>query len=118
MRNEDQYRWAVKKVKRKRGFILHILFYGFGSFLLFFLNLTLIYPEEPWFIIPVGFWGLFLIMHALYAFSGFFTKEWEEIQVDKELRKLNGDDLLEEEEDHLPLRELRKERRNYDDDYV
>jgi len=118
MRNEDQYRWAVKKVKRKRGFFMHFIFFCFGSLALFFANWTIIYPQEPWFIIPVIFWALILIVHSLYAFSGFFTKEWEERQVDKELRRLNGDDFLEDEEDNFPLRELRKERRNYDDDYV
>ncbi|MEM9819527.1 MAG: 2TM domain-containing protein [Bacteroidota bacterium] len=117
MRNEDQYQWALKKVKRKRGFIFHAILFGFGSLVLFFSNLIIVYPEEPWFIIPVGFWILVLIMHALYAFSGFFTKEWEERQVDKELRKLNGDDVLEDDETLL-LGELRRERRTYDDDYV
>ena len=117
MRDERQYQRAYRKVKRKRGFIIHSIIFVFGSIFLFFTNLTIIYPYEPWFIAPVGVWALIIIMHALYAFTGLLTKEWEEQQIDKELRKLGDHDLLEEDEP-LHLREIRKERRNDEDDYV
>ncbi len=114
--HNEQYDRAVRKVKRKRGFIIHSIFFVFGSIAIFLVNIGLVYTHEPWFLIPVGIWFLVMILHGLYAFTGLLTKEWEEREVNKELRKNNPEDYLEDE--RLPLRELRRERRNLDDDYV
>lgn len=116
MRNEEQYHRAVQKVKRKRSFIIHAIVFLFGSIALFFINLKLVHTYEPWFIGPVAVWFLALFIHGLYAYTGLLTKEWEEREVDKELQKMNPQEYLEDE--LLPLRELRKNRRSEDDDYV
>ena len=116
MRNEEQYNRAVRKVKRKRGFIIHTIVFLFGSIALFLINLNFVYTHEPWFLIPVGIWFLALFIHGLYAYKGLLTKEWEEREVDKELRRMNPQEY--HEEDLLPLRELRKNRLSDDNDYV
>ncbi len=117
LRDEQKYQRAAKKVKRKRGFIIHSVIFLFGSIFLFLANITFLFPREPWFLAPVGIWFMIMVLHALYAFTGLLTKEWEEEQIDKELKKMGGHDYLEDEES-LPLRELRRNHREADDDYV
>ena len=119
----DPYHNAVKKVRRKKYFIIHILGFLGGSVLLFFLNYFFIYTREPWFIGPVAIWAIALVIHGWFAYSGVLSKEWENKQIEKELKKHHstkpGIELNEEED--LKLVPLKKDpqKQNWEDsDFV
>jgi len=124
MTPEDQYKRAKKKVKLKKGFFKHLSAYlAVGSF---FLALNLITsPYDLWFIFPMLPWSVGLIIHYFNTFGlpgGPLTDEWEERELEKEMRKLDHkvDDVQPLEiEDELELKEFKKLRKEWDDrDFV
>lgn len=82
-----------------------------------------------WFIFPLASWGVGLAFHYIGVFGipglGALSKDWEEREMQKELRRMGADEMELEEfpeprmnpkkmdiDDHLELKEVRK---NYDD---
>ena len=116
---DEKYRLALKKVKRKRRFIIHAIIFVFGSIFLFFLNYAILFTYTPWFLAPVSVWALALFLHAIYAYTGLLTKEWIENEVKKEMEKLgdtNELDLESFDKAPLPLRRIQKETKNPEDE--
>ena len=116
---DEKYKWAKKKVKRKKDFYIHTVVFIFGSVFLFLINLTLIYTWEPWFVVPVSVWGLALFIHGIFAFTGLGSKEWMERQIEKEMKKMDGSDVGPIEtfdDDALPLRPIQKETNKLEDE--
>ncbi|WP_379967337.1 2TM domain-containing protein [Epilithonimonas sp. UC225_85] len=90
-KKEDiQYQQAVKKVKKLKGFYIHLMVYIFVNIFLIILNLTDFQKGETirtWDIWATPFfWGIGLLAHAAGVFCpGFFLgKDWEE----KKIREL------------------------------
>ena len=83
-KNDIQYREAVKKVKRLKGFYTHLTIYVLVNLFLIFANWSEIRDEhsfwswEIW-ATPV-FWGIGLVAHGAGVFCpGYFLgKDWEE----------------------------------------
>ncbi|GAB4248608.1 MAG: hypothetical protein Kow0027_11070 [Saprospiraceae bacterium] len=129
MRPRDNYdekdiAYAKKKVKAKKEFFKHLIAFSIVMPFLFFINL-LTSPFHWWFLYPLLGWGMGLAFHYVEVFGipGFniLTKEWEEDELNKELRKIKTDretERLELQppsklgEDDMELKELRK---NYDE---
>jgi transcriptional regulator with XRE-family HTH domain len=81
-----QERMAFQKVRRIRGFYVHILIYLFVNAACITVNL-LTTPDQLWFFGSVLFWGIGLVAHALsvFVFDKIFSGQWERAQVEKRL---------------------------------
>ncbi len=122
MYSKDEIRQAKKKVKKKKEFYQHLMTYVTVNFALLALNL-LTSPTALWFYFPMLGWGIGLMFHYVDVFGipgfGMLDKNWEEQELEAELRKMKDTDapqLMEKNEQDLELKELRK---NYDEsDFV
>ncbi|MFT5747349.1 MAG: hypothetical protein ACI9XO_004294 [Paraglaciecola sp.] len=126
--NEDyEYRRAKKRVQAKKGFFYHLASYIIVIGFLFCLNL-MVSPYTMWFIFPALSWGVGLAFHYLgvfgFPFLNIGSKEWEEQEMDKEMRKTQRDsqNLLDTRSTSLETREgleLKELEKRYDDkDFV
>ena len=67
MSNQKSQQTALKKVKAKVEFRIHLINYFVINTILAVINLTLT-PEYLWFIWPLLGWGIGIILHALNVF--------------------------------------------------
>ena len=118
MYSKDEIRLAKKKVKKKKEFYHHLLSYVVINFFLLAINL-LTYPRFLWFMFPLLGWGIGLLFHYVDVFGipgfGILDKNWEEREIESELRRMRENELppLETPSDEeMELKELRK---NYDE---
>ena len=122
MYSKDEIKLAKKKVKKKKEFYEHLMAYVTVNIGLLLLNL-LTSPGRLWFYFPMLGWGIGLMFHYVDVFGipgfGMLDKDWEEREMESELRKMrntNASKLTGGNESELELKELRK---NYDDsDFV
>lgn len=110
--NEDQHlAQARRRVKEKKKFYTHLTTYlAMGGF--FFTLNVLTSPGNWWFYWPMLGWGIGVAIQYFKVFgipgSGLGSPEWEERELEKEMKRLNPDrekaglDL----DSHLELREL------------
>lgn len=129
---ETTYRDARKRVKKKKGFYVHLaVFLSVGLFFLL-MNIAT-FEGELWFFFPLLPWGVGLAIHYLTVFgfpgSGILTREWEEREMQRELYKRG---YPAEEEGALPLpdnteeelkldeapRKLKEKRKSWDEDEI
>ncbi len=96
MTHQDQYdekeiAIARRKVKAKKSFYKHLIAFSIVMPFLFFINL-LTSPFHWWFLYPLLGWGMGLAFHYVEVFGipGFniLTREWEEEELNKELKKI------------------------------
>ncbi len=119
--DEKEIAIAKRKVKAKKEFYKHLIAFSIVMPFLFFLNL-LTSPFHWWFLYPLLGWGMGLAFHYVEVFGipGFniLTREWEEDELYKELKKMKHDGENERMElqppsklgdDEMELRELRKD---------
>ena len=127
MASDYHIRKAKKRVKAKKGFYFHFASYAIVITFLFIMN-RLTSPYENWFIYPALSWGVGIAFHYIGVFGipgiGTLSKDWEDQEIEKELRKMGqNQEVLElpkrkksrnelDMDDHLELKEMRK---NYDD---
>ncbi len=90
MSHQDLTR-ARKKVKKKKGFFVHLGVY-LSVALFFFLINILSFDGELWFFWPMLPWGVGLAIHYLTVFglpgTDILTQEWESRQLEQELYRL------------------------------
>ncbi len=90
--NEDKisYLNAKEKVKKIKGFYIHLLVYIAVNVMIVFVNIQNLKPGESYFqlenFFTAFFWGIGLLAHGLSVFSPNFIlgKDWEE----KKIREL------------------------------
>ncbi len=122
MYSQEDIRKAKKKVKSKKEFYQHLMSFVIVNFFLFALNM-ITSPFTWWFHFPLLGWGVGLAFHYVDVFGipGFdiLSKEWEERELDKELRRNDSNEPIKTsrpkqpmEKEELELKELRK---NYDE---
>ncbi|MBI1223864.1 MAG: histidine kinase [Bacteroidetes bacterium] len=124
MYTEEELQKAKKRVKAKKSFYQHLMAYAIVNLFLMALNLVTS-PSVAWFVYPLLGWGVGLAFHYVEVFGipGFdiLSKEWEEKQLERELRQQKPtsspkDKPTKQPDKSLELRELRK---NYDEsDFV
>lgn len=118
MNEEEQYRRARKRVKRKKGFYSHLAVYLAVNFALMVVSEGESFPV-------ILFWGIGLVSHYLKTF-GFpgrnkvLSPEWEEREIEKEMqrfRPMNNtyQDPAPVNDEELELKEFKKLRKEWDD---
>lgn len=121
MDDQQLYREARQRVQQKVRFYKHLYTYVIFVGLMFFLTLL---RGRPFAFLPLAvIWGVFVLFHYLKVFgipgSGILSNEWEEKEIEKEVRRLKRllgkEEITDETElldDEMKLKEMRK---NYDE---
>jgi uncharacterized membrane protein len=85
---EEVYRLARQRVEEKKGFYIHLTVYILVNILLiliwFFTG-----AGFPWFVFPLGGWGIGILFHFLGVFV--FSRSggaWEKREIEKEAEKI------------------------------
>jgi hypothetical protein len=85
MTEEEIYKEAKKIVEEKRGFRTHFIVYLCVNALL-----VIIWAATgagfPWFVFPLGGWGIGILFHFLGVYV--FPREVDEKEIEKEARKI------------------------------
>ncbi len=111
---EDIYFEAKKIVKKKKGFYRHLGAYIAVNVVMF----CVIFFQEGTFewLFPASFWGIGLFIHYTSVFgfpgrSGLGGSEWEQREIEKEMKKLGASDDFDMPEliddDELELKEMK-----------
>jgi len=85
---EEIYQQARKRVEEKKGFFTHLAVYIIVNIM---LVLIWAFPSGggyPWFLWPLGGWGIGLVFHFLGVFVFSKRTDWEKREVEKEAEKL------------------------------
>ena len=86
----EQYEYARRRIKQKKGLMRHFIMFLVGSTLFIILNVLLKVGEDilikDWYIWAILIWTFIFLIHVLNVFvmNKFMDKEWE----DRELEKL------------------------------
>ena len=85
---EEIYKQARKRVEEKKGFFVHFIVYICVN-----IGLVLIWAFAagggyPWFLWPLGGWGIGLLFHFLEVFVFSRSTGWERREIEKEAEKL------------------------------
>ncbi len=87
MSEEELYRSARKRVEEKKGFYTH-----FAVYIAVNILLVIIWWATgagfPWFIFPLGGWGIGVLFHFLGVFVFSRPSNWERREVEKEVERL------------------------------
>ncbi len=87
MSEEELYREARKRVEEKKGFFMHLAVYICVN-----IFLVIIWAATgdgfPWFVFPLGGWGIGILFHFLEVFVFTRQTEWEKREIEKEVEKL------------------------------
>ena len=128
MAEKEIIKKAKKRVQEKKDFYGHLISYVSVISFLAMVNI-LTSPDFFWFLFPAGGWGIGLAIHYFSVFGIFDVgnKDWEDKQLEKEIKRLQKkgytfdeeEDILDLEDEPMELKELRKERRDWNDkDFV
>jgi len=86
---EDEiYQKARKRVDEKKGFYAHLCVYLAINLLIVIIWLVTSLGAYPWFIFPVGGWGVVVILHSLFVFVFHKDALWEKTALEREADKI------------------------------
>jgi len=86
MEEDDRYRRARSRVRRLRGFYVHLAVYLLVNAGLLVVNLVVGRPY--WFVWPLFGWGIGLLAHGLsVGGTRLLGPEWEERKIREELER-------------------------------
>ncbi len=87
MSEEEIYRQARKRVEEKKGFYVH-----FAVYIIVNVILVIIWAATgagyPWFLFPLGVWGIGVLFHFLGVFVFSRQTSWERREIEKEVERL------------------------------
>ena len=88
MSEQEIYQQAKKRVEEKKGFFTHLVVYIVVNILLVIIWAFPAGGGYPWFLWPLGGWGIGLLFHFLGVFV--FSKQtyWERRAIEKEAEKI------------------------------
>jgi len=87
MSEEEIYRKARERVEEKKGFYIHFIVYILVNIMLIIIWVAT-GAGFPWFIFPLGGWGIGILFHFLGIFVFSRQTGWERRQVEKEVERL------------------------------
>jgi hypothetical protein len=85
----EQYEYARRRIKQKKGLMRHFIFFLAGALLILVLDLLLEKGHEllfpNWSVWVVLIWAFILLIHVFNVFvlNTFMGKEWEDRQMEK-----------------------------------
>jgi len=88
MSEEELYRLAKKRVEEKKGFYTHLAVYIGVNILLVIIWAFPGGGGYPWFLWPLGGWGIGLLFDFLRVFVFSRPSDWERKQIEKEVERL------------------------------
>ncbi len=91
MSEKELYEAAKKRVEEKRGFFNHLAVYIIVNAM---LVLIWAFPSGggyPWFLFPLGGWGIGITFHFLGVFVSSGKSDWERRAVDREMEKMKNE---------------------------
>ena len=88
MSEEELYREARKRVEEKKGFFTHLAVYIIVNILLVIIWAFPSGGGSPWFLWPLGGWGIGVLFHFLGVFVFSRKSNWEKREVEKEVERL------------------------------
>ena len=88
MSEEEIYREARKRVEAKKGFFIHLTVYIIVNIMLVLIWACPGGGGFPWFVFPLGGWGIGILFHFLEAFVFSRQTDWERKAIEKEVEKL------------------------------
>ena len=88
MTEEEIYEEAKKRVEEKRGFFTHLAVYVVINLLLIIIWAFASGGGFPWFVFPLGGWGIGILFHFLGVFVFSRPGGWEQREIEKEVEKL------------------------------
>ena len=86
MTEEQIYEEARKRVEAKRGFYSHLVIYVIINIFLVLIWWFASGGGFPWFIFPLGGWGIGLLFHGLGVF--FFDRRTNKAAIEREAEKI------------------------------
>ena len=86
MSEEQIYEQAKKRVEEKRGFFVHLTVYILVNIMLVLIWRFANGGGFPWFIFPLGGWGIGIIIHFLNVFV--FGRKSNSAAIEKEAEKI------------------------------
>ena len=91
MTEEELRKIARKRAKAKTGFYIHLIVYIIVNILLVSIwYFTSDSSGLPWFVFPLVGWGIGLLIHGVFAFSGSSLDDMEDRMTERELAKLKA----------------------------
>ena len=86
----EQYEYARKRLKQKKGLYYHFVLLILGGIFLFLANHFVVFGITfNWAIWVITFWAFLFILHFIkvYITDRFMNKNWEREQIDKLVAK-------------------------------
>ena len=90
MSEEELYERARKRVEEKKGFYTHLIAYIAVNILLIIIW-AVTGAGFPWFVFPLGGWGIGLILHFLGVFV--FGRKSDKAAIEKEAEKIRKEQV-------------------------
>jgi len=87
MSEEEIYRKARERVEEKKGFYIHFIVYILVNIMLIIIWVAT-GAGFPWFIFPLGGWGIGILFHFLGIFVFSRQTGWEKREIEKEVERL------------------------------
>ena len=91
MSEKEIYEEARKRVEEKKGFFIHFTVYIVINIMLVLIWAFASGSVFPWFIFPLGGWGIGIIFHFLGVFVFSRRTGWERREIEKEVEKIKRD---------------------------
>lgn len=86
MTEEEIYEAAKQKVEDKKGFRTHFIVYLCINAMLVIIWAITDFGGFPWFVFPLGGWGIGIVFHFLSVYV--FSKEEDMKEIEKEAAKI------------------------------
>ena len=88
MSEQEIYQEAKKRVEEKKGVFIHFIVYILVNILLVIIWAFPAGGGYPWFLWPLGGWGIGLIFHFLGVFVFSRNTNWDRRQIEKEVANI------------------------------
>ena len=88
MSEEKLYEEARKRVEEKKGFCIHLSVYIIVNIMLVIIWAFPAGGGYPWFLFPLGGWGIGLLFHFLGVFVFNRQTGWERRAIEREVENL------------------------------
>ena len=86
MSEEQIYEQAKKRVEEKKGFFIHLTVYIVVNIMLMLIWAFAAGGGYPWFLWPLGGWGIGLLFHFLGVFV--FGRKSDRAAIEKEVERI------------------------------